>query len=200
MQGFYEKQSIIVVAKDEKYLNLLRKLVETNDDKEDGTIVGIEDGLFDIVTWDEKTWLSQKKMGQITSKILLIGNIKDTDKLLPLINIKFQKYGVTYGWSGRQTLIHIDTKELEDEETFSKFKEEYNALDIPEQFKIKDKSTEVVDNSKQLKWFEKIGKKLKSEGNKLKDAITFKVDTTDKLTIYGIVTFYLNHIDEFIKL
>lgn len=72
MQGFYEKQSIIAVAKDEKYLNLLRKLVETNDDKEDGTIVGIEDGLVDIVTWDEKTWLSQKKMGQITSKILLV--------------------------------------------------------------------------------------------------------------------------------
>ncbi len=50
MQGFYEKQSIIAVAKDEKYLNLLRKLVETNDDNEDGTIVGIEDGLVDIVT------------------------------------------------------------------------------------------------------------------------------------------------------
>lgn len=199
MQGFYEKQSIVAVAKDEKYLNLLRKLVETNDDKEDGTIVGIEDGLVDIVTWDEKTWLSQKKMGQITSKILLIGNIKDTDKLLPLINVKFQKYGVTYGWSGRQALINIDTKELENDETFAKFKEEYNALDIPEQFKIKDKPVEVVDNSKQLKWFEKVGKALKSEGNKIRDAVTFKADATDKLTIYGIVTFYLNHIDEFVK-
>lgn len=199
MQGFYEKQSIIVVAKDEKYLNILRKMIETNDDQEDGTIVGVEDGLYDIVTWDEKTWLSQKKMGQITSKILLVGNIKDTDKLLPLINNKFQKYGVTYGWAGRQALIHIDTKELENKETFAKFKEEYNALDIPEQFKIKDKPVETIDDSKQLKWFEKVGKTLKSEGNKLKDAVTYKADVTDKLTIYGIITFYFNHIDEFVK-
>ena len=58
---------------------------------------------------------------------------------------------------------------------------------------------EVVDNSKQLRWFEKVGKALKSEGNKLKDAVTFKADATDKLTIYSIVTFYLNHIDEFAK-
>ena len=80
---FNETKSLIVVYKDELLLNQLRKLVETNDDTEDG-VVGVKDGSVKIVSWNEKMWLGQKKNGTINTKVLFIGDIKETDKSMAL--------------------------------------------------------------------------------------------------------------------
>ena len=65
---FDEPQKLIVVYKDELVLNQLRKLIETNDDREDGEIVGTEDGTVAVIAWDEKMWLEQKKAGNVLER------------------------------------------------------------------------------------------------------------------------------------
>ena len=81
---FYtEPQTLVVVCKDEMLVNQLRKLVETKDDAGEDSVVGTRDGSVKIVAWTEKIWLEQKKAGNIESKVLLVGDIKGVDKLIP---------------------------------------------------------------------------------------------------------------------
>lgn len=65
-------KTLIVVYKDEMLMNQLKKLVETNDDS------------INIVSWTEKVWLGNKKAGNIKDKVLFLGEIKGTDKLIPV--------------------------------------------------------------------------------------------------------------------
>ena len=114
-------KTLIVVYKDELLANQIKKLVETNDDNGTNEVVGTRDNSIKIVSWNEKTWLSNKRAGNIDSKVLFIGNIKGVDKLIPVIDVKFNKYGVKYGWAGKQAVIYIDDKELSDTESYSEF-------------------------------------------------------------------------------
>ena len=77
-------KTLIVVYKDEMLMNQLKKLVETNDDSESGDIVGTTDDSINIVSWTEKVWLGNKKAGNIKDKVLFLGEIEGTDKLIPV--------------------------------------------------------------------------------------------------------------------
>ena len=109
------KQTLIVVykEKDEVAVNLLRKLLEKKDDVE-GEVVGVEDRSVELVTWTEKVWLDNKAKGTTKSKILFLSDVKGADKLVPVIDEKYNKYGVRYGWAGSQALIelHIDVEKF----------------------------------------------------------------------------------------
>ena len=72
---FYEPKTLIIVYKDEMLANQMKKLIETKDDT-DGSITGTRDNSINVVTWTEKVWLANKKAGNITSKVLFLGNIK----------------------------------------------------------------------------------------------------------------------------
>jgi hypothetical protein len=118
---YEEPQTLIVVYKDELALNELRKLVETNDDVlESSQIVGTKDGSVSIIAWTEKEWLNQKK-GDISSKVFFIGDVKGTENLIPLINVKFDRHGVKYGWAGKQAILFVDSKAVKKKEDYKKF-------------------------------------------------------------------------------
>lgn len=134
---YNEPQTLIIVYKDELVLNQLKKFVETNDDTEDGTVVGTEDGSVNIVAWDEKMWLEQKKAGNIDSKVLFIGNIKGVDKLAPVIDVKYDKYGIKYGWAGKQAMISVDGTALIKRESYTEFLQEFQKEMLPEKQKEK---------------------------------------------------------------
>lgn len=125
-------QSLIVVYKDELVLNQLKKFVETKDDGENGTVVGTADGSVEIVSWNEKMWIQQKKAGTISDKILLIGDVKGADKLAPVIDVKYDNYGIRYGWAGKQALLQVDGKALSNKEAYDAFLAEFKALTLPE--------------------------------------------------------------------
>ena len=130
---FNDTKSLIVVYKDEMLLNELRKLVETKDDTAEG-VVGVKDGSVKIVSWNEKMWLGQKKNGTINNKVLFIGDIKNTDQLIPILDVKFDKYGVMYGWAGNQAVLTCDPKKLGSAE-YQEFLKDIESLDIPEAIK-----------------------------------------------------------------
>lgn len=84
---FGMSKTLIVVYKDEMVVNQLKKMVETHDDKEEG-IIGTRDDSVNVVAWTEKVWLNNKKAGNITDKVLFLGDISGTDKLIPVLDIK----------------------------------------------------------------------------------------------------------------
>ena len=141
---FNETKSLIVVYKDEMLLNELRKLVETKDDTTEG-VVGVRDGSVKIVSWNEKMWLGQKKNGTINNKVLFIGDIKNTDQLIPILDVKFDKYGVMYGWAGNQAVLTCDPKKLNSSE-YQEFLKEIENLDIPEAIKKANRIEEVEES------------------------------------------------------
>lgn len=93
MFEFETKKTLIVVYKDELLMNQLKKMVETHDDDAQG-IIGTRDDSISIISWTEKVWLGNKKAGNIQGKILFLGDIKGTDKLIPVIDVKFDECGV----------------------------------------------------------------------------------------------------------
>ena len=151
---FGTKQTLIVVYKDELLVNQLRKMVETRDDSEN-EVVGTTDDSINIVSWDEKVWLANKKAGNLQGKILFIGDVKGTDKLTPIVDVKFNEFGVSYGWAGNQAVIFADTKVLTTREDYEAFLKKYVELPIPDSMKVEKilknskESTERIDDSNQ---------------------------------------------------
>ena len=143
---FETKKTLIVVYKDELLINQLKKLVETHDDTAEG-IVGTRDDSINIIAWTEKVWLGNKKAGNIQGKILFLGDIKGTDKLIPVIDIAFDQYGVKYGWAGNQAVLFADVKALTDRKYYDAFLEELVQMPVPDSLKtLKDNTVNGVES------------------------------------------------------
>lgn len=127
---FEAKKTLIVVYKDELLMNQLKKMVETHDDNEHSTI-GTRDDSINIVSWTEKVWLGNKKAGNIQGKILFLGEIKGTDKLIPVIDVQFDECGVKFGWAGNQAVVYADSKVLTTRKDYDAFLEKLFALPVP---------------------------------------------------------------------
>lgn len=127
---FETKKTLIVVYKDELLMNQLKKMVETHDDN-DESVVGTRDDSINIVSWTEKVWNGNKKAGNIQGKILFLGDIKGTDKLIPVLDVKFDDCGVKYGWAGNQAVLFVDPKALTDRKAYDEFLQKLSELPVP---------------------------------------------------------------------
>ena len=199
--ALYGTQTLIIVCKDEMHINQLRKLVETKDD-DDTTIVGTQDGSIQIVAWDEKTWLAQKKAGNINNKVLFIGKIKGLDKLIPVIDIKFNKYGVKYGWAGNQAALWIDTKAITSEEEYSEFLKELNDLPVPEQYKRELKETTKIITpvtAGKPNLANQIASLSVNAFLTVKDMLRDKTQIKNQMFFYGIIKLYFNDLEKYMN-
>ncbi len=129
------EKTLIVVYKDEMLMNQLKKLVETHDTVNSDRVSGTVREPFNIVAWTEKVWLGNKKAGNIKDKVLFLGDIKGTDKLIPVIDVVFDNYGVKYGWAGNQAILYSESKALNDREAYISFLNTIAELPIPEMIK-----------------------------------------------------------------
>ena len=129
------EKTLIVVYKDEMLMNQLKKLVETHDTVNSDRVSGTVREPFNIVAWTEKVWLGNKKAGNIKDKVLFLGDIKGTDKLIPVIDVVFDNYGVKYGWAGNQAILYSESKDLNDREAYISFLNTIAELPIPEMIK-----------------------------------------------------------------
>lgn len=190
---FGEPTTLIVVYKDELLINLFKKLVESNDDIDEENVVGIKDGSVRIVSWTEKVWLDQKKAGNINNKVLFLGKVKGWDKLLPIIDLKFNQHGVKYGWAGNQALLCADTDAIDEAEAYNSFLSDLSHYSVPES--LKSEEVEVTEKKKQ-NFFERTGSLLKK--NVLDPLSPEQRKKTRQLYFYGIQKFYENHLKEFV--
>ena len=139
---YTEPVTLIVVYKDELVVNQLKKLVETRDDGSEKSIVGVRDGSVQIVAWTEEVWLDQKKSGNITAKVLFLGDIKGIDNLVPVIDVKFNQHGVKYGWAGNQAVLIARPKDIRTRDEYAAFIAELERLPAPASVKEAVKATE----------------------------------------------------------
>ena len=220
-------KTLIVVYKDEMLVNQFKKLVETKDDLDGNTTVGTKDGSINIVSWNEKVWLGNKKAGNIKDKVLFLGDIKGTDKLIPVIDVKFNEHGVKFGWAGNQAAIFTDVKALHDREAYLAFIEKLSDLPVPEMIKkpknIKidipeaelenEESTEVDITEKKKKpqvlfakakekialGVDTVGKTGLKVAAKTEDLLRDKSAVTRQMLFYGVVKLYENGLEEFMN-
>ena len=139
MFEFETKKTLIGGYKDELLMNQLKKMVETHDDDAQG-IIGTRDDSINIVSWTEKVWLGNKKAGNIQGKILFLGDIKGTDKLIPVIDVKFDECGVKFGWAGNQAVVYVDPKALTTREDYDVLLERLSGLPVPSFLKASKES------------------------------------------------------------
>ena len=144
---FETKKTLIVVYKDELLMNQLKKLVESHDDNQE--IVGTRDNSINIVSWTEKVWLDNKKAGNIKEKILFLGDVKGTDDLIPVIDIKYSEYGVKFGWAGNQAVVFANPKILTKRTEYDEFLVKLSNLPIPEFLKIPKENLDSEEETEQ---------------------------------------------------
>ena len=188
---YYEPKTLIVVYKDEMLANQMKKLIETKDDT-DGGLTGTRDSSINVVTWTEKIWLANKKAGNITSKVLFLGGIKGVDSLIPVVDVKFEKHGVRYGWAGNQAVIYADPGEIKTIDSYYAFYNELKSMPVPQAIKDASKpktaptkeqpQEEVKQESEEKKGFFAKGKDLLK---KVEDTIVDgMVDIAEKASIF----------------
>ena len=120
MLGKASKKLIIVCdEKTETYANYLRQLISTNDDK-DGEVVGVADGTVDAAVWLEKDYLANKAQISSNEHILFIGDSKTSKSESSSMIIKFEKYGMKYGWLGKRGMMLVDD-EMMDPDQYDQF-------------------------------------------------------------------------------
>ena len=201
---YMEPQTLIVVYKDELLVNQLKKLIETKDDGNENTVIGTKDGSVQIVAWTEKVWLEQKKTGNITAKVLFLGDIKGTDKLIPVIDVKFDQHGVNYGWAGNQAVLIANPKTMKTREEYSSFIADLGELPAPASIKEAIKATEnhkiTVKNEEgklDVKgMFAAIGANI---ADTAKDTFSNKKSLMQQMLIYGVINLYNNDLEAFIQ-
>ena len=112
---------LIIVCDDKThgYGNYLRQLVSTNDD-EDNLIVGTKDGAIEVAVWLEKDYLAN--MATLTSEqhVLFIGENQSSKNEISSMDIKFEKYGMKYGWLGKRGMMII-SKTIDNPEDYNEF-------------------------------------------------------------------------------
>lgn len=205
-----EKRKLIVVykKKDELALNYLKKLVETNDDK-DEKIVGTEDNTVSIIDWTEKDYQNNKVLGNIPNKILFLDDIKETKKLVPIMDIKYSSNGISYGFIGKKAIISINEKALNTDEAFMKFQKDFFELikSIDEKTKRNDsqKELELHQNAKLTKVLAiifTIAYPILGLPIMVGATITNSFDKKklrEKMFLYAITKFYLDEMDDFMR-
>ena len=199
---FYtEPTTLIVVYKDELLVNQIKKLVETKDDTDNDTAVGTKDGSVSIVSWTEKVWLDQKKAGNINNKVLFLGDIKGTDKLTPVLDVKFDEFGVKYGWAGTQAVLFVDPQAIAKKEDYDAFLQKLNSLPVPEKLKAKveDTPTPAKVGVGIAAFFGVIAAGIAGAAMFAKDVFTNKKAVKQQMLFYGIMNLYANHLEEFMN-
>ena len=175
------------------------------------------------MAWTEKVWLANKKPGNIQGKILFINDIKGTDKLIPVLDVKFNEYGIRYGWAGNQAILYVNSKELIERSSYLNFISELSKLPIPEMYKQpKNTKIKVIDENREdlqseqqdndcknlfLKAKEQLAKgvnQIEKAGIKVamnaEDYLRDKNYLVTQMLFYGIVHLYNDGLDEFMNM
>ena len=113
------KLIIVCDDKTEKYANYLRQLVRTNDDEE-GKVVGTEDGAITVSVWLEKDYKANMSTISSNEHVLFIGENDVSKKEISSMSVKFNKFGMKYGWLGKRGMMVV-SEVISQRDTYDKF-------------------------------------------------------------------------------
>ena len=183
------KRSLAFVTKDDLLFSEMRKLVETNDDEED-MIVGTRDGSVRIVRWDEKKWRFRRNANATSDKVIVMGDISGAKNDIKLMEPKFERYGVKYGWIGGCAYVDADLRKIRGKYVYDTFLAEFNSLPLPAELK----------KDKKLRLDVKTGLKAALATPLLaKDLYDDTYAVRRQMLFYGLIMFYYNHLEQFLE-
>ena len=122
-------KTLIIVCdeKHQKYGDFLAQLVSLEDDKPD-EIVGTKDGAVAAQVWLEKDYKANAATISSNQYILFIGNDKFTKDKRTHMTIKYDQFGMKYGWLGKQAALCVEEiikpEEYEDFYTYATGRQE----------------------------------------------------------------------------
>ena len=123
------RKKLIIVHSDNTavFANYLQMLISSNNDKDDKQISN-EDGLIETTIWSEKQYIDQKPTLSSVDHILFVGGGEVLSKETYGITVRFDKYGMKYGWLGKYAFLYIIDKRLNKNEFsgFLEFAKKYN--------------------------------------------------------------------------
>ena len=217
-------KKLVIVCEDEtrKHGDFMAQLVSAIDDKVD-EIVGVKDGEVAAQVWTQKEYESNAIQISSEQYILFIGDSKLMRSKREHMLKKYEKFGMNYGWLGKQAFLFVD-KDLSIDEyiDFIDFARNYNpelrALvdknDNDEQSDVEETAIERVEESTDGTVIE-IGKKKakvaadvlgKFVGSVVKkaDASITSIQNSKKMKSqqYGcaVLLMYLNDLSKFLRL
>lgn len=150
-------KKLVIVCEDatRKHGDFMAQLVSAIDDKID-EIVGVKDGEVAAQVWTQKEYESNAVQISSEQYILFVGNSKLMKSKREHMLIKFEKFGMKYGWLGKQAFLFVDEDVKNDEyKEFIEYARNYN----PEMKALIDKEQDV------------------NQGNEDEKIIEFKGDT-----------------------
>ena len=181
---------LILVCKDKPILDDVVKILVAS-----GNIAENE-----IEAWEEKTWDVKRKTGPIHTKMLFVGDIKDTASLGCFIDIKYERWGICYGLNSRYALITTDTMYIKDNTRYKAFLDSYEEAvgSLFEAPPTDDAATKFT------KTFGTVGLAVATGGaslaaQKLYDDNKMLAEKTTKLCLFGAWHFAENCLEEFVR-
>lgn len=147
-----------------------------------------------------------KKEGNLADKFLFIGKVSGTENLKPLIDVKYSKWGIEYGWAGNQALLTVDTNKLMIKEDYNEFLEDFKILcNVPVGDSIDSKTMKTVVGGGAalgvagafLGPIGMIGSIAVS--GLLGGVYGSRVDMKKQMLLYGVTQFYYKDLDGFMK-
>ncbi|KXT70735.1 hypothetical protein [Streptococcus cristatus] len=102
-----KKLIIVCDEKHRKYGDYLSQLISLEDDTED-CVVGIKDGEVATQVWSEKEYQSNAPQISSSQYILFIGESKLIKEKGLHMKAVFSKYGMRYGWLGKQAILTVE--------------------------------------------------------------------------------------------
>ena len=153
----------------------------------------------EIEIWEEKTWDVKRKTGPVYTKVLFVGNIKDTECLSCFIDIRYERWGIRYGNNPRYALITADTVYVKDSDRYKAFMSDFeDALGT-----VLDPSS-VASSAKVAKAFGTVGLAVATGGaslaaQKIYDDNKALEEKSRKLCLYGVWHFAGNFLEEFLS-
>ncbi len=110
------KTKLVIVCdeKTEPYANYLRQLISTNDDK-DGEVKGVVDGSVEAAVWLDKEYIANKATISSSEHVLFIGDNKVSKSETSSMIVKFDKFGMKYGWLGKRAMMQVEDTKLSQE-------------------------------------------------------------------------------------
>lgn len=100
---------------------MLRRNIELKDDLSTGEIIGIKDGSVEISMCSEEFWNERKRSSTGADKILFLDTSKALNAMLPKMNLKYNQFGISYGWKGNVGMLTVDDSQLNDQRQYNEF-------------------------------------------------------------------------------
>lgn len=200
-------KKLIIVCEErlKQYGDFLSQLISLSDDKENN-IIGVKDGSVAAQVWTEKEYNANSPQISSEQYILFIGNTKMIkDKRTHMIK-KFDKYGMKYGWLGKQAVLVVDN--VVDIDKYDEFIEyaKSNKSDVKKLIEVKP-NTEIKELPENTNGFSKF---FSSVSNTLVNVSIQSANLFNKITnnskIEGqeytclVLEFYFNALADFLGL